>query len=141
MRNATQELLGEIYIGARSGCEAIRAILPRVSDAALLQSTTAQMEMYCVLSQKAEQMLQGKQFPCPSFPLASRLAVRSGVILETMDTSSQPEVAQVLRRAASDGAERMRAAVYALQGEADPDALALAQRMVGFEENLGGTFG
>ena len=141
MHNATEELLGEIYIGARSGCEAIGAILPRVTDAALLQNTTAQMEMYCVLSQKAEQMLSGKQFPCPSFPLASRLVVRGGVILETMDSSTQTELAQILRRAASDGAERMRAAVHALQGDADPDALALAQRMVGFEENLGGTFG
>ena len=140
MKNPTEELLGEIYIGARSGCEAIHGILPKVTDPSLLQKTTAQMEMYCALSHKAEQMLQDKQMPCPSFPLMSRLAVRGGVIMETMSVTGQEELEQILRSAAQNGASRMRGTVYALSSEADSDALALAQRMMGFEGNIGGTF-
>ena len=141
MMNPSGELLREIYIGARSGCEVINSILPRVTDAALRQRTTAQMEMYCVLSRKAETLMGEKHIPTPTFPLASRLAVRSGVIMETMDVSTQEGLAQILQNAAHSGAQHIRGTVRALCGSADPDVLALAQRMVGFEENLGGNFG
>lgn len=134
MKNPTEELLHHIYISARSGCEAINGMLPKITDPALRTETTAQMDMYCALSTRAEQLLQDKDLGEVSFPLTSRLAVRSGVILETMGSPAQTELARILRQSSRESAGQMRSAVTECGGSGcDPDALALGQRMMAFE--------
>ena len=134
MKNPTEEMLQQVYVGARCGCEAINGMLPKITDKHLLAETAAQLEMYSALSSRAEQMLQEKSLGKPNFPLSNRLSVRGGVMMETMGNPSQEELSRILRVSSRDSANRMRSAVADLSGSGcDEDALALGQRMMAFE--------
>lgn len=132
MNDATGKLLHYVYISARSGCEAIQGILPQITDPALLCETTADLSYYCALTARAQQLLRDRSLPAAPFPLSDRLAVRCGVIMETMGTKKQEELARVLRDGCREGADRMRRAVAA-NSACDREVLALAQRMAAFE--------
>ena len=134
MQNPTKEMLHEIYTGARCGCEAITGMIPKITDSALLAETTAQLETYAGFTARAEKMMQDKQLGTPSFSLANKLSVRGGVMLETMGSRSQNELARILRVSSRDSANRMRSAVSDLSRHGcDPDALALGQKMMAYE--------
>jgi len=134
MRNPTEDLLMEVYIGARSGCEAICGLLPKITAEELLRETAAQTEMYSALSRRAQELLRDKRLGEAEFPLMSRLTVRGGMILETMGTEAQEELAELLCRGATAGAGRMYRAITECGAEGcDADALALAGRMMAYE--------
>jgi len=134
MKNPTEEMLQYIYIRAKCGCETINGLLPGITDPALLRETTVQMEAYSSLGCRAQQLMREKDLPSADFSLIDRLAVRGGLIMETMGTKEQPALARILSRCVQDGAGQMQRAVAECGTVGcDPDVLALGQRMLAFE--------
>ena len=134
MKDPTRELLSMIYIGAKSGCEAITGMLPKITNEKLRTETTAQLEAYAGYARRAEVLMAEKDIHDITFPLMNKLTVRGGVMMETMGTPTQEELARILRVSSRDSANRMRSAVSDLGGDGcDKDVLALGQNMMSFE--------
>lgn len=142
MHDPTKELMKTIYIGAKSGCEAITGMLPKITDPQLRRDTVAQLEAYGGYVNRAEKLMREKNIEGITYPLTSKLSVRGGVMMETMGNVTQAELARILRVSSRDSANRMRSAI-ADMGDAgcDRDVLALGQSMMSFEiaeaEHLG----
>ncbi len=144
MKDPTKELLSMIYIGAKSGCEAITGMMPKITNEKLRVETVGQLEAYAGYAHRAEVMMAEKDIHGITFPLMNKLTVRGGVMMETMGSPTQEELARILRVSSRDSANRMRSAVADLGvSGCDKDVLALAQNMMSFEiaqaEHLGST--
>ncbi len=134
MKDPTKELLSMIYIGAKSGCEAITGMLPKITDEKLRQETVVQLEAYAGYAKRAEVLMAEKEIHGITYPLMNKLTVRGGVMMETMGSPTQEELARILRVSSRDSANRMRSAVADLGGSGcDTDVLALGQNMMSFE--------
>ncbi len=134
MNDPTKELLRMIYVDAKSGCEVVTGLLPKISDDRLRRETAKQLEAYAGYAHRAEAIMEAKNITGIAFPLVSRLTVRGGVMMETVGTTAQTELARLLYDSTRDSAGRMRQAVreYGDRG-CDGDVLALGRNMVGFE--------
>ncbi len=144
MSDPTKELLRTIYIGAKSGCEAITGMLPKITNEQLRRDTVTQLEAYAGYAKRAEQIMSEKEISGITFPLTNKLSVRGGVMMETMGSVTQEELARILRVSSRDSANRMRSAIADLDSAGcDREVLALGQSMMSFEiaeaEHLGTT--
>ena len=144
MSDPTKEMLRTIYIGAKSGCEAINGMLPKITSNQLRQDTVNQLEAYAGYANRAEQLMEEKGITGITFPLMNKLSVRGGVMMETMGSVTQDELARLLRVSSRESANRMRSAIADMSSAGcDREVLALGQDMMSFEiaeaEHLGTT--
>lgn len=144
MHDPTKELLKMVYVGAKSGCEAITAMESKIKNEQLRRDTAAQLEAYSGYARRAESMMSEKNITDIGFPLMNKLTVRGGVMMETMGNPDDGELARLLRVSSKESANRMRSAIADLrESGCDKDVLALAQSMMSFEiaeaEHLGTT--
>lgn len=144
MNDPTKELLRMIYVDAKSGCEVVTGLLPKISDERLRMETAKQLEAYAGYAHRAEAIMESKNITGITFPLMSKLSVRGGVMMETAGSPTQEDLARLLCVSSQDSAKRIRRAVADLgAGGCDGDVLALGQNMAGFEAeeaNCLGTF-
>ncbi len=124
-----------IYTDAKSGCEVVTGLLPKISDERLRMETVKQLEAYTDYAHRAETMMQEKNITGITFSLMSKLSVRGGVMMETVGSPTQADLARLLCVSSQDSAKRIRQAVSDFGGGGcDGDVLALGQSMAGFED-------
>ena len=142
MNDPTKELLRMIYVDAKSGCEVVTGLLPKISDERLRTETARQLEAYAGYAHRAESIMAEKNVTGITFPLMSKLSVRGGVMMETAGSPTQADLARLLCTSSQDSAKRMRKAVadFGVRG-CDGDVLALAQSMSQFETEEAGCLG
>ena len=142
MNDPTRELLRMIYVDAKSGCEVVTGLLPKISDERLRMETTKQLEAYAGYARRAETIMEAKNITGITFPLMSKLSVRGGVMMETAGSPTQQELARLLHVSSQDSAKRIRQAVTDLGNSGcDGDVLALGRNMAGFEAEEANSLG
>ena len=134
MKNATEKMLQKICIGAESGCEAVNGILSRTESAEIRRQSAAQLETYCAIRRRAEEMLEQNSMTRPSFSWIDRMSVRGGILAESLTVSTEEDLARLKQRISADRAGQMRKTVQDLSTQGcDSEALALGMRMAAFD--------
>ncbi|MBQ7475728.1 MAG: hypothetical protein IJS78_07425 [Clostridia bacterium] len=106
-KSADGELLRELYIRMRSGEDDLCSVTPKITDRRLLTEVTSQLEKYSEFANRTKDLMRDRAISPKEPSLASRLASRGAIAINTFASPSPSEIAGMIARGTYRGARRL----------------------------------
>lgn len=132
---ATKRFLDELYKNVKMGADSIIDLMPKVSDKRLREEMTAELEHYEGFAKDIRAILfaDGEEPQEESF--MSKLGVKMGVMMNTMMDDTTSHIAEMMIKGATMGITATTKLIRENENTScSEEALALARRIIGYEE-------
>lgn len=132
---ATGAFLCSLHKNVKMGAESIIDLLPKVKSEELRAEMTAELESYESFADEIRKLLEeeGEQPEGESF--ISKLGVKMGVMMNTVVDDTASHIAEMMIKGATMGITDTTKLVRENEnGACSEEALALARRIIGYEE-------
>ena len=136
MNDTCKNMLDEMYRNVKMGADSIVNIMPKVSDKALREELTAQLEKYGAYSHKIEQILYSDGSAPKEEGVMTKLGAKVGMAMNTMMDSTTSHLAEMIIEGATMGVTNMTRLLR--ENENHPcseEILDLAKDIIKYEEN------
>ena len=136
MNDTCKNMLDEMYRNVKMGADSIVNIMPKVSDKALREELTAQLEKYGSFSHKIEQILYGDGSAPKEEGVMTKLGAKMGMAMNTMMDSTTSHLAEMIIEGATMGVTNMTRLLR--ENENNPcseEILDLAKDIIKYEES------
>ena len=134
-KQATAELLDNIYKNVKMGTDSITTVLPKVSDDFMKREMTAQLENYSGFAARAAALLQEYGVEAEEEAITKKLSAKFGIAVNTMIDGSPSHIAEMMIKGSEMGIENMEKQITAgkMLG-CDQTAVTLAEDIIAFEK-------
>ena len=131
----TKGFLDELYKNVKMGADSIIDLMPKVSDKRLREEMTAELEHYEGFAKDIRAILfaDGEEPQEESF--MAKLGVKMGVMMNTMMDDTTSHIAEMMIKGATMGITATTKLIRENENTScSEEALALARRIIGYEE-------
>ena len=134
--NKTGELANAVYKNVKMGSELIMTVMPKVEDQSLKSEITEQLANYEKYASKVKKLIV-KSGDCPKEESAfSKFMAKMGVQMNTMTDSTSSHIAEMMIQGSTMNITDLLRKIHEIEvsGDAGGDEVAIAEEIVGFEE-------
>ncbi len=136
-KNASAELLDEMYRNVTMGSETLSDIVPAIRDKFLLRGVTAQLEQYADYTRRVTEMLEKQGMKPKEASLMKKTMSKGGIMVNTMLDSTESHLRDMIRKGTETGVHELERQLTALIAEgADGESVSLCRDIIAFENKI-----
>ena len=135
-KNATQELLCELYKNVKMGSDSIINIMPKVNGKELRQEMTAELNRYEEFAKEIAKELHASGEEAKEDNILAKLGAKVGMAMNTMMDSTDSHIAQMMIEGATMGITENTKLIHEYENKnCSERSLKLARQTVEFMED------
>ena len=133
---STKTMLDEMYKNVKMGSDSIVNIMPKVSDKAMREELTAQLDRYSEYSRKIEDILREDGEAPREEGIVTKISSKIGIKMNTMLDSTSTHIAEMIIEGATMGVTNMTRLLREYENTSCPEhILELARDIIKYEES------
>lgn len=132
---ATKKLLDAVYKNVKMGSDSIIDLMPKVSDQNMRDELTHQLEKYGAFAKEIKDALLSIGEEAKEEGFFAKLGTKMGVTMNTMVDATSSHIAEMMIQGATMGVTDATKALREYENACSEDAMALAKRVIKFEED------